>query len=93
MTITRINEFHAIAGQGDALRERLRELLPTIRSAPGCVSCELLQALDEPARLLIVERWDDVESHQRALKAAPKHAFERTAPLLDRPPTGAYFKE
>jgi quinol monooxygenase YgiN len=90
--ITRINEFHAAPGQADALLASLRSIVPTIEAAPGCRSCELLQSLDEPARVILVEVWDDVPSHQAALKASQPHQFDQAARLLDRPPTGAYFK-
>jgi quinol monooxygenase YgiN len=90
--ITRINEFHAAPGQGDALLAALRGIVPTILAAPGCRSCELLQGLDEPARVAIVEVWDSVESHKAALKATTHGMFEPVSKLLDRSPTGAYFK-
>jgi quinol monooxygenase YgiN len=90
--ITRINEFHAAPGQADALIAQLRSVLPTITAAPGCRSCELLQGLDEPSRVALVEVWDTVESHKAALKTAPHGMFEPVGKLLDRPPTGAYFK-
>ena len=92
MNIIRINEFHAAAGQSDAALASLRQIVPAIEASPGCQSCELLQGLDKPARVVLVERWDSVEAHKAALRAGQPQAFEQLGKLLDRPPTGAYFK-
>jgi quinol monooxygenase YgiN len=42
------------------------ELVDATRREPGCLSYELLQRLDDPTRLLLVEEWssqDDLDAH------------------------------
>jgi quinol monooxygenase YgiN len=92
MTVTRINEFHALAGHGDTVRERLQAVLPTISAAPGCRSCQLLQAQDDPTRIMVVEVWDTVDAHMAALTALSPDTFAEIMRLLVTPSTGRYYR-
>jgi len=93
MSVTRINELQALPGQADALWEHLKSFTRRIAACPGCHSCQLLRAEDDPGRLLVFEVWDDAEAHKAALKTFPPDAFARTLPLLVGPPTGRYYRE
>jgi quinol monooxygenase YgiN len=91
MPVTRINEFHAREGQGDAVKERLRAFVPLIAASAGCLSCQLLQAEDDPTRIVVIEVWDSASAHQASLKGIPPEAFAETMKLLAAPPTGRYY--
>ncbi len=52
MSVTRINEFLAQAGQGDALYDFIESFMPMIKSSDGCQSCQLLQSQDNPSKSL-----------------------------------------
>ncbi|WP_035054567.1 putative quinol monooxygenase [Andreprevotia chitinilytica] len=93
MAITRINEFHAIEGKGDALAAVFgTTIVPSIRQAAGCISCELLRSVDEPGRFAVVEVWDSVEAHKASLAEVPPELFLQVKPLLSTPPTGHYYR-
>ena len=92
MTITRINRFEAKSGRVAELRQLLTSVIDTIRSAPGCRSCRLLEAIDEARELAIVEVWDDIEAHQAAARAVPPAQMERAVALLAGPPKGTYYR-
>ncbi len=91
MSITRINEFHAKDGMGDDLRKFLISIIPVIKSSAGCQSCQLLQCLDDPTRLVIVEIWESVEAHQASVKRIPPDNFAEIMKMLVETPKGAYF--
>lgn len=91
MAVTRINEFRAQEGQREQLRDRLRSLIPTIQSARGCRSCELLEDQADAARLLVIEVWDSVEAHRAALQSVAADVFADTMQLLAAPPIGRYY--
>lgn len=93
MSVTRINDFRAKEGKADALRALLGQVIPSIASSPGCVSCKLLQSEDNPARLVVLEVWDSIESHKAAVKDIPPDAFATVMELLDGRPSGEYFHE
>lgn len=91
MSITRINEFRAHEGQGDALRERLESFIPTIAASDGCQSCQLLQSQADPAHLVVIEVWDSIEAHQASVRNIPAGAVEDTMKLLAGSPKGEYY--
>lgn len=92
MSITRINEFHAKDGRADDLRKFLISVIPVIESSAGCQSCQLLQCLDDPTRLVVVEIWESVEAHQAAVKSIPPNNFAKIMKMLAETPKGAYFR-
>jgi quinol monooxygenase YgiN len=92
MPVTRINEFQARAGQGDVLKERLLAVVPLIAASAGCRSCQLLQAEDDPTRIVVIEGWDSADAHRASLKGVPPEAFAETMKLLAAPPTGRYYR-
>ncbi|MBI3344436.1 MAG: antibiotic biosynthesis monooxygenase [Gammaproteobacteria bacterium] len=92
MSITRINEFHAKDGRADDLRKFLTSVIPAIESSAGCQSCQLLQSLDDPTRLVVVETWESVEAHQTAVKSIPPNNFAEIMKMLAETPKSAYFR-
>ena len=93
MSVTRINDFRAKEGRVDALRTLLEQVIPSIASSHGCLSCKLLQSQDSPARLVVLEVWDSIESHKTAVKHIPPEMFATVMDLLDGRPFGEYFRE
>ena len=93
MSVTRINDFRAKEGRAEALRALLAQAIPSIASSRGCVSCKLLQSQDNPARFVVLEVWDSIESHKAAVKNIPPDAFATVMDLLDGRPSGEYFNE
>lgn len=91
MSITRINEFRAIDGKGDMLRDRIKSFLPTIESSAGCLSCQLLQSQKDLNHIIVLEVWESIDAHQASLKNTPPDAFHEAKKLLAVPPTGEYY--
>lgn len=91
MSITRINEFQALEGKGDDLRELIGSFLPAIESSEGCLSCRLVRSLADPARIVVIEGWQSVEAHQASTKNIPPEALQRAMQLLAAPPKGEYY--
>lgn len=92
MSITRINEFQARDGQGDALRDLIQSFVPMIEASEGCQSCQLLQGQDDPTRIIVIEVWDSAEAHQASLKNIPPSALGQAMTLLAGPPKGAFYR-
>jgi quinol monooxygenase YgiN len=91
MSVTRINQFRSLDGQGDTLRRILRSFVATIESSPGCRSCRVLRHMDDPRRTVVVEVWDNVASHEASLKSMPPGALDQAMKMLSGPPSGDYF--
>ena len=92
MAITRLNAFHANPGHGAALRRFLASVITDVRAAPGCRSCELYEALDDPEHFAVVEVWETVEAHKAAGKAIAPARLEEAMTLLASPAVGTYFR-
>jgi quinol monooxygenase YgiN len=91
MSIFRIGETQAKEGQIQALRDFLVSIMPIIQSSRGCESCQLYQSQDDPAKFLMVEVWDSIESHQASVKNIPPEKINEIRPLLAGSPGGGYF--
>jgi quinol monooxygenase YgiN len=93
MSITRLNYFAAKANRAQESGEFLKNVLPTIQAAKGCLSCELLQSQQSPTKFVVHEVWESVELHQTAVQAIPQEAFAGIMELLSDRPTGEYFNK
>ena len=93
MSVTRINDFRAREDKADALRALLTQIIPSIASLKGCLSCKLLQSQDAPSRFIVLEVWDSVDSHKAAVKDIPPEMFMTVMKLLEGRPSGEYFHE
>jgi quinol monooxygenase YgiN len=92
MAVTRINQFEAKPGRGAELHRFLASVISIIRGCVGCQSCELLEAIDDAERFVILEVWDSVEAHQAAAKAIPPAKMGEAMALFGAPATGAYYR-
>lgn len=91
MAITRINHFEAKAGSEQALYEFLQSVISIVKNCAGCIDCKLLRSIENPASLVIIELWDDVESHQKAASAVPPEQLKEVFALFAKPAAGMYY--
>jgi len=92
MSTTRINRFVAQAGQADALKLFLTELIPYITASAGCESCELFQQESQKTEFFIVEKWHDKAAHQASVAGFPKEKMQSAMRLLAEAPQGNYYQ-
>lgn len=92
MTISRIGEVQAKEGLTEELREFLLSIMPAIKSSDGCETVQLYQSADDPSKFIMIEVWDNVESHQASVKNIPPEKLSEIRPLLATSPSGSYFK-
>ena len=91
MAITRVNEFRAKPGRGPALRAFLGSVTTDVRAAQGCLSCYLLQALDDHEHFAVIEVWETVEAHKAAGRSLAPARIDEAMTLLSGPATGTYY--
>ena len=92
MSVARIGDVQAKEGLIDKLREFLISIIPIIQSAEGCESVQLYQSETDPAKFIMIELWDRVESHQASVKNIPPEKLGEIRPLLASSPSGSYFR-
>lgn len=93
MAITRINHFEAKVGSEQALYDFLQSVILVVKECAGCLGCQLLRSIENPASLVIIEQWDNVESHKQAASAIPPEKLKDAFTLFAKPPTGVYYSE
>ena len=91
MSLTRIGEVRAKPELTEALRNFLISILPIIKSSQGCASVTLYQSHDDPARFIITEIWDSIESHRASVKNIPPEKLTEIRQLLTNAPSGSYY--
>jgi heme oxygenase (mycobilin-producing) len=93
MTITRIGEVQAKPELTEQLRDFLLSIMSGIKSSQGCLSVQLYQSQDDPAKFTMIEVWDSIESHQASVKDIPPEKLAESRPLLASSPSGGYFEQ
>ena len=74
------------------MRTFLTSVVTDVRAAPGCRSCDLYEALDDPERFSVLEVWDTVEAHKAAGRALAPSRLEEAMTLLGTPALGTYYR-
>ena len=92
MTVTRITEYQTKEGGGNQFKALLTSLLPIVTFANGNQSYKILQNVDNPTRIIVVEVWASKEAHQEAAKKTPVDVLEQSRKLLVKRPTGEYYQ-
>ena len=83
---------------GDDLRDLIQTSVQEILAAKGCRSCEVLQHIDDPTRILLIDTWDDADMHRAmvetltSMKNVPPGLMEKGLELMSAPPKGAYYR-
>ena len=90
--ITRINQFQAKKECEQKLVEFLQSVISIVEKSPGCISCQLLRSMDNPAHLAIIEVWESVEDHRNAAKAISPQKMAQAMALFAKPPAGTYYR-
>ncbi|MGE5760352.1 MAG: putative quinol monooxygenase [Gemmatimonadota bacterium] len=72
-------------------RDFLRSIISRILDAPGCLSCELFQHYDDPAKFAIIEVWDSIAAHQASVSRIPPELLQQAQNFFAGPPQGAYY--
>jgi len=89
MPIRQVITFRVQHGEADAFVAGFAPIIAKVRGEPGCEQYELLRSLEDPDRLVMLERWASLEALEGALKAHykgpddPSVAFFK---LVDGPP-------
>jgi quinol monooxygenase YgiN len=95
MSVTVFFRFEALPGHTDELLRMLLQGRDFGLTVPGCESYEVLQAIDEPQKLLMIERWTTAEAHADhfSRNVLASGLFERAASLMaTRPEPHVYYE-
>jgi quinol monooxygenase YgiN len=68
-TLTVVATFQARPGKEADLRAALISLLAPTRKEPGCISYDVHQSVDDPAKFLFHENWQSKEALDRHMRS------------------------
>jgi len=60
--VTLVAKISAKAGQEDALKAHLLNLVPPSRAESGCINYDLHQSIDTPTEFMFYENWTNQEA-------------------------------
>ncbi|KQZ56770.1 MULTISPECIES: putative quinol monooxygenase [unclassified Lysobacter] len=66
-------------GYEAALVQAQAELVAVVRQLPGCISYELNESLEQPGRVVFVERWRDRAAWETHMRGPHMDAFRSKA--------------
>ena len=79
MAVRIIVMMDAIPGKRDDLAAAFGAICPEVQQEPGCQQYELHQSLEQPNRLVLLEKWDDEETlnvHQERMAERRANGFK-----------------
>lgn len=59
MAVRLVITFTAAPGKGAALAEGMKARCAEVRNEPGCEQFEAFRSIDDPDRIVLLERWAD----------------------------------
>lgn len=86
-TVRVVARIVAQPGRAEAMEAVLMGLIAPTRSERGCISYQLMQDTDDPARFVFVEEWasaEAIDAHMRSPHL--RDAIERAAALFAEAP-------
>lgn len=60
-------EFRIKDGCEDKLKQHLKEILPDTRNYPGCLNLHMVQDMEDPAKVVLIELWETKEAYDKYL--------------------------
>ena len=64
MTVQAIMELTITEGRFDEFRDFMLKILPETRPYEGCVSIEFVRNQDNPAHVLVMEKWNSRKDYE-----------------------------
>ena len=65
MSITVLLSMPVIPEHTEAIKAAFKAGLPETRAFDGCQSVEVLEDIDKPGSLLLIQRWDSREDYEK----------------------------
>jgi quinol monooxygenase YgiN len=87
VAITSILDLQLKCGSLDTAHQVLRETLVATRKFPGCLDVTVLVDNDDPAHVILLEKWESVDHDRayRAWRATPEGASDLRKVLAAAP--------
>ena len=94
MSVLAVVKLKAHKGKGVALLAVLTVPLERAASHAGCHGSHLYMGAQSPDELILLDEWEDKDSHVAHMDALKKEgALDEVEPLLAEPPQTTYYQK
>jgi heme-degrading monooxygenase HmoA len=69
--ILEIAQIDVKAGEEAAFEARVKDAVPVLRRADGCLGLELQRSIEKPSRYRVMIRWRTLENHTVNFRGSP----------------------
>jgi quinol monooxygenase YgiN len=92
MTVQAIMELTIKEGRYDDFRDFMVKILPDTRPYKGCVCIEFVRNQDNPAHLLVMEKWNSREDYENYFKwRMASGIMQQIADMIEGEPKLQFF--
>jgi quinol monooxygenase YgiN len=81
MAVRLVVTFSALPGKGADFAQAFAPIVKETQQEPGCEQYELFRSLDDPDKLVLLERWTDAASLDTHLQVMRARGPSPTAPF------------
>ncbi|HVV19723.1 MAG TPA: antibiotic biosynthesis monooxygenase family protein [Pseudonocardiaceae bacterium] len=82
MAIRHVITIQVAAGRMDEFVDAFRSVRDAVREEPGCEQYELFRGLDDPDRVVLLERWTNADLLERHMAAEQENPSPALATLV-----------
>ena len=94
MAVTVVATLKVKPGLADTVLEAMTAMLPETRAYAGCLGVDVVEGVDDPNTILLLEEWETPESQQAYLQwRAESGALTQMAEVLAEPPTFVHYAQ
>ena len=92
MAVTVLLELQVKEDQINTMLETMKAILPDTRAYDGCLGVDVVQNQDEPANIILIEKWESKPHYEKYLAWRTETGFiEKMGAVLSAPPSIRYF--
>ena len=92
MTVQAIMELTIKEGRYDDFRDFMVKILPDTRPYKGCVCIEFVRNQDNPAHLLVMEKWNSRDDYENYFKwRIESGVMDQIADMIEGEPKLQFF--
>ncbi len=92
MAVTVLLELQLQEDKVDTLLQTMKEILPDTRGYDGCIGVEVVQNQDEPANIVLIQKWETRPHYEKYLAwRTETGVVEQLGTLVAAPPSIKFF--
>ena len=84
-------EFRVKDGCHDKLKQHFKQILPDTRDYEGCISLYMIQDVENPSQIMVVEQWETRQQYEKYLAWRTERGDVEVLESMWESPTWRFF--